>query len=213
MVPLLKSIINKFAVWLPIVAVLLFVGLYVYAASIYPGGTEINPQSLGFDWQRNYWCDLMSGETYGGVQNPSCFYALSAMAIISVGLMAFFILFANRCASSVQNRRIIKICGSLAMIFAFLISTRLHSLMLLLASLFGSVGIFFVLLELFIQKRKQLFTLGIFLLFVLILNNVLYFSSTFLVSVPILQKLGFVLGLGWMALICLYMINPVQRVA
>ncbi|MGB5430515.1 MAG: hypothetical protein WBM94_12640, partial [Eudoraea sp.] len=59
------------ATLLPTVGILIFIGLYIYAASLYPGGSQLDSNSLGFDWMNNYWCNLMNENGMNGLENPA----------------------------------------------------------------------------------------------------------------------------------------------
>ena len=37
----------------------MFLVLYVVAAQYYPGGSQADQASRGFDWVHNYWCNLV----------------------------------------------------------------------------------------------------------------------------------------------------------
>ena len=100
-----------------------FVGLYVFAASLYPGGSQANMNSVGFDWFNNYWCNLMNEKAMNGLENPARPIAITAMIILCASLLLFFIQFAKHYVKNRTWKMIIQILGTLSMISAALIFT------------------------------------------------------------------------------------------
>jgi len=56
---------------LPTFGILIFCGLFVYAASLYPGGSQADINSDGFNWVHNFWCNLMLENALNGRENPA----------------------------------------------------------------------------------------------------------------------------------------------
>ncbi|MBT8238589.1 MAG: hypothetical protein HKN51_09070, partial [Saprospiraceae bacterium] len=68
----MKSKITKdLLILLPTLGILIFMGLYVYATTLYPGGSQADINSVGYDWGNNYWCNLMSENGMNGLENPA----------------------------------------------------------------------------------------------------------------------------------------------
>ena len=84
---------NKFTVHIVSLCILLFILLFIYAASLYPGGSQFDSNAAGFSWKHNYWCNLMNDIAENGMQNPARYYAISANAILCIGCMLFFLRF------------------------------------------------------------------------------------------------------------------------
>ena len=190
---------NKHHLWkhLPTVGILLFAVLYVYSASLYPGGSQMNLDSVGFDWVNNYWCDLMHFESANGQPNPAEPYAVFAMILLCISVLAFFFRVSNILIHNKKWRLAIQISGTLSMLFAALIFTRFHNQMIILASLFGLIPVFGIIRgiarsDLFFYKITSL--ICILLLF---LNNLLYYTDSYLNILPLLQKITFVIVLLW----------------
>jgi hypothetical protein len=45
--------------------------LFIFSSLLYSGGSEINPNSTGFNWINNYYCDLMLQNGFNGRPNPA----------------------------------------------------------------------------------------------------------------------------------------------
>ena len=79
--------------YLPIAGIFLFFVLYIFAASKYPGGSQADDFSIGFDWFHNYWCDLMKEVAYNESKNPARPIAIAATFLLSFSISLFSIQF------------------------------------------------------------------------------------------------------------------------
>ncbi len=183
--------------YLPTIGIGLFAGLYFYSASLYPGGSTFDLDFVGFDWVHNYWCDLMHFETANGQPNPAEPYAVFAMFLLCISMLIFFFMFANAFASSSRWRKAMKICGTISMIFAALIFTKYHNLMIILSSAFGLVPSFGIILGIAKSDMNFYKITGLLCIFLLLLNNLFYYTSMYLNVLPLLQKITFVIVLLW----------------
>jgi len=192
---------------LPTIGILIFIGLYVYAANQYPGGSQANINSLEFDWINNYWCNLLNEESINGKQNPARPIAILAMLILSGSLLMFFFQFSKHFEENKIWKLIIQVCGTISMVTAIFIFTEYHDQVTILASVFG----FFVMIGIIkgiYQSDMQLFKIsGILCLFMLGINNYIYYSGSFIKYLPLIQKITFVLVLAWVMGLNLKMIK------
>lgn len=182
---------------LPTIGILIFVGLYVYSANLYPGGSQANPNSVGFDWINNYWCNLMNENGMNGQINPARTYAITAMVILCVSLALFFVQFAQNFAKNRFWKLIIKIFGILTMAIAGLIFTKYHDLMTTVSSIFGVFVVIGIIWEVY-KSNLNLFKFGgIVCLILLVLNNYIYYSGYGTSYLPFIQKITFAIVLIW----------------
>src|SRR5262245_44894499 len=79
----------------PVYSIILYVILYLLAASLYPGGSFIDHSSKGFSWSHNYWCELMAPQAQNGEKNTARPVVITAMAILALGLCFFWYTAAN----------------------------------------------------------------------------------------------------------------------
>lgn len=178
-----------------------YVALYVIAAELYPGGSHLFPNKIGFDWSNNYWCHLTSGNSLLGPKNPGQPYALTGMVILGISLAFFFLQFPHYFKTQAPWKYIIPISGVTGAFFSMFVMTDYHDLMAVMAALFGGlsiVGIFFGL------KTYRLFYfiwLGVFCVFLIALNGYIYFSETAIDWLPIIQKITFAAILVWLVLL------------
>ena len=184
---------------LPSLGIVIFIILYAYATTLYPGGSQADLHSKGFDWINNYWCNLMNAQAMNGQLNPARLISIPAMIILCFSLLSFFFMFSKVLASNSIWRKIIQISGTISMLFASLIFTELHDLLTTISSLFG----LFTLIGIILGLAKSNLTMykltgGICVLF-LAFNNYIYYSKVFLSALPLLQKVTFAIFLLWIA--------------
>jgi hypothetical protein len=135
-----KQIMPKYLV---LICLILSVSLILKAASVYPGGSLINKNSLGFDWTKNFISNLFQEKAINGNDNPSRVWAIIGMAFHSVGYGIFFMNMANK-MSNKHASLILMIVGLADIIFNFLIATPLHDLMIVISSTLSLLGLFYI---------------------------------------------------------------------
>lgn len=185
--------------WLlvPIAGILLFLFLFVFAASRYPGGSQADLTHEGFDWVHNYWCNLMGKEAMNGEPNDAVRIAIPAFVVLCGSLALFFYHFSKQLARNSIWAKIIRIGGVLSMSAAALIATPWHDEMTIIASFFGVFVVAGVIIGVSTSHFRLYKWTGIFCLFLLGLNNYIYYTQHGLVILPVLQKLTFVIVLCW----------------
>jgi hypothetical protein len=90
--------------------------LYAFSASLYPGGSQADLDSIGFDWINNYRCNLLNENAMSGIENPARPYAITAMIILCFGILQFLFLCANRLEKNEKWKRIIQVSSALSMV-------------------------------------------------------------------------------------------------
>ncbi|MEL6811559.1 MAG: hypothetical protein AAFP76_09515 [Bacteroidota bacterium] len=183
--------------FLPTIGILVFMGLYFYASTLYPGGSQNNVNSVGFDWVHNYWCNLMNLQGINGQPNPARPIAITGMVILCTSLALFFIQFANKVATVRSWKVIIKLFGIISMVLAVLIFTRYHDLMTTLSSVFGIFVVIGVIWEIYKSNMPYFKISGLLCILLLIVNNYVYYTQHGIEYLPLLQKLTFVFVLAW----------------
>ena len=135
-----KQIMKKYLV---LICLILSVSLILKAASVYPGGSLINKNSMGFDWTKNFISNLFQEKAINGIDNPSRVWAIIGMAFHSVGYGIFFIHMANK-MSNKNASIVLMIVGLADIIFNFLIATPLHDIMITISSTLSLLGLFYI---------------------------------------------------------------------
>lgn len=198
---MVKFNIHRATQFLPMIGIFAYVLLYIVATILYPGGSSVYPNSIGFDWSNNYWCHLISDNAINGQINIAQPYALVGMIILGMSLGFFFYQFPLYFKVKPPWETIIPISGIAGSFFSMLILSNYHDLMAVIASLFGMIsiiGIFFGL-----RKYKLIYFIwsGIFCIFLILLNGYIYFTENYIIWLPIIQKVTFAVVLLW--IVCL----------
>jgi hypothetical protein len=199
---------KKAKLLLPIVGILLFVVLYFVASFNYPGGNAEDKHSKGFSWLHNYWCNLLNDEALNGEPNTAQPIAFVGMVILCISLGTFWFYFPGQMPVGKKGDFIVSYSGVLSMIIAFFLLTPYdHDFLTNLSSVFGVIAFLGTLRGLNNCSEKALFAWGIMNLILVGVNAVVYYSAGLLSYLPLIQKISFVLILGWVCAVnmrCLY---------
>ena len=189
---------KKFLLLTPTFGTVLFIILYIIATLFYPGGSQVDKNSIGFSWLNNYWCNLLNEQAINGQLNSAKPIAMIAMLILCLTLILFWFLFPSYVDVDKKLAIIIKVFGSFAMIIGFLLFTKInHDLITNLASGFGVIAIIGILIGLYKTGWKGLFFFGILNFLLVGLNNYVYYKKGLIVYLPVVQKITFALFLFW----------------
>ena len=188
---------TKIFLYLPIVGIFLFFVLYVLAASKYPGGSQADDFSIGFDWFHNYWCDLMKEIAYNETPNTARPIAILATFLLAFSIALFSIYFPKYLPVSNFWDKATSVSGTLSMIVATLIFTDLHDLVIVVCSLLGLITVVGVFKGLIYNKEIRHQQIAVFCFFLIIINNILYYTGYYY-YLPFIQKITFAIVLIWL---------------
>jgi hypothetical protein len=188
----------------PLFGISVFLILYVLAATLYPGGSDIQTNHAGFDLVNNYWCDLMSSHAKNNELNPARPIAITAWFILGLSLIFLWYFLPRLFHLSPRNNFIIRYFGITSMVIALFLFTRFHDLVLNTSGILGSIAILTTCIELKRQNLNQLLYLGVISLVLLLVNYAIYHTNYFMYLLPLLQKITFLLFLIWIILIDLH---------
>lgn len=197
--------------YFPTIGILIFVLLYIFSAMLYPGGSQADLTTEGFDWVHNYWCNLLNVEAMNGRPNPARLYAIAATIILCLSMAAFFYRFSVSLELSARWRKVIRYSGLLSMSFSTLIFTQWHDLLTILASILGLVALIGVMIGLISNKMYAFLWSAALCILLMGLNNYIYYSGYYLVALPLLQKITFGVVLGWVMALNITMGRPENR--
>ncbi|ESU27128.1 hypothetical protein FLJC2902T_22370 [Flavobacterium limnosediminis JC2902] len=141
--------IKKYSV---LICVVISVILIVIATLVYPGGSLLDKNSVGFEWSKNFISNLFESKAINGLENPSRIWAIIGMAFHSVGYGIFFINMAKK-ISSRHAATILKLVGAFNILFNFLIVTPLHDIMVTISSTLSLLGLFYITVFILMTKR------------------------------------------------------------
>jgi len=177
-----------------IVGILSTITLLAIAAAQYPGGSQADSTALGYDWRNNYISNLFGEQAVNGASNPGRYWAVAGMFLLSVSLAWFFVSFAKKIPQK-RASQVIKYVGLSGMVFAFLIATPLHDVMIPIASTLFLIGIFYCTVFVFKTKLRALQLLCAITLLSFYLSLYCYGSGDLREYLPVLQKITFLLVL------------------
>jgi hypothetical protein len=175
--------------------------MYVIAALLYPGGSQIDKYSKGFSWTNNYWCNLLNKEALNGEHNPSRPVALAGTLILCLSIAVFWFYFPLQMKFERISRSVMQISGVVSMAFALFLFTDFHDTVINIAGIFGIIALAGTYIGLYSCKWRKLFWFGIVNLILVILNNYVYYTKGLIVYLPIIQKFSFISFLLWICLI------------
>lgn len=198
---LISSKPKKTWILIPLIGNLLFIISYIIAAALYPGGSNADKTSSGYNWTENYWCNLLNEKAINGEINTAKHFAVLAMIILCISLSFFWILFPVFTQLKKSYRLLIQIAGINSMITAFLLLTNVdHDIAVNTSSSFGFIAMVATIVSLRQLKWNKLFLFGVFNIFLIALNNYLYHNGH-MDHLPVVQKFSFLSFLVWFSLV------------
>lgn len=183
--------------FLPTIGILLFICIYIYASKLYPGGSQVDINSMGFEWRNNHWCNLMREYGLNGIQNQARPVAIAGITILCSSMIIFFFQFANYFEKNRIWKLTIKISGALAMLSATSIFTQFHDIMTSILSICGTVVIIGMIRALHKKQLTFFKVMGIFCMVIIGLNNLFYYNQDLIQYSPLVQKVAFIMILSW----------------
>lgn len=175
-----------------LLGILSTITLLAVAATQYPGGSQADSTALGYDWKNNYISNLFGEQAVNGASNPGRYWAMAGMFLLSVSLALFFVSFAKKIPQK-RAAQVLKYTGISGMVFAFLIATPLHDVMIPIASTLFLIGIFYCTVFVFKSKLRGLQFLSAMTLLSFYLSLYCYGSGDLREYLPVLQKITFLL--------------------
>lgn len=158
---------RKYSVLLCVLITIIFL---LIATFLYPGGSILDKNSVGFTWSKNFFSNLFLPKALNGSDNPSRIWAFIGMVFHSIGYGIFFMHTARKIPHK-HTELVLKSVGIANMVFTFLIATPLHDLMVTISSTLTMLGLFYI--TVFILRTKlhwlKFFCIASMLLFYLTL--------------------------------------------
>jgi hypothetical protein len=188
-------------IMLPLKGMCLFIILYVIAALQYTNGLDNFSNKVGFSFKENYLCDLLNVYTLEGTINPAHTTARIALSIICLSLMLFWYQLPKLFLIQNTTQIIMQVSGIISMIILLFLTSDNHDVIIRVAGLFGILAVISILIELYRVRFYGLFIVGFLFLVLFLFNYYIYETGILLELLPLIQKLTFVVCLGWMALL------------
>lgn len=179
------------------------------ATFYYPGGSNVNKTTIGFDWLNNYWCDLTGELAKNGETNSARQIALTAMIILCSSLVVFWF-YVPRLFSDIKFNQIIRYAGMTSMTVVIFLFTGFHDTVIIIAGTLGIAALTGVFIGLYKNNLTKLFYYGAFCLGLMLFNYFIYETSFLLSLLPIIQKATFVLFLLWICWVDIYLYKTIK---
>lgn len=192
---------------LPLLGVLSAVLLFWWSAGLYPGGTRLDPTTVGYSWSENTISALSQPYAVNQEPNPARWFATFAVFLFCLSLAAVFHSVANaaqqwsrRVYAGKESRhgRIIRIAGLATAAFAFLVTTPLHHIKVTMAFLFFLVTAVTLMHWLQQARAHGLFLLGLLALTLPVVNAILFYGQIGYEWLPPIQKAGKLVAGIWL---------------
>lgn len=136
-----------------------------------------------------------------GQVNPARPVALAAMFVLGLTLAVFWFLFARIINFPKYARLAIAFSGLASMTASMFLFTGYHDLVINIAVVLGLVALTGTFVGLYRNKWQLLFVMGVFNIILIVVNNILYYSTGLLKYLPVVQKITFLFFLLWICLI------------
>jgi hypothetical protein len=179
-----------------LLGIIISIFLLLVATAHYPGGSQYEKNSIGYDWNNNYLSNLFDARAVNGSPNASRLWAISGMLFLCASFGVFFIEFPKK-ISSKGAAKIIRTCGVGAVVFAFLAVTPYHDRMITIASTLALVSMFYIAVFVFKSKLHLFKILSVVCLLVSYGCNYIYYTRSYVEFLPLLQKIALAITITW----------------
>ena len=151
----------------------------------------------GYDWVNLSISTLFQPGTPSGTDNQA--RPLAVLAVLSFCVsMGIVFKSVSQSATSRVHKKTIEIAGIGSMVYAFLVVTPMHDVLVGVALIFFVVAMLFTLHMVYLEKRYWMLFVGVVSLVIPLINAVMYYGNVLYGFLPIVQKLGVFMWAGWL---------------
>jgi len=184
--------------YIPIIGIGAYAILFMYSASMYPGGSRMRPSQVGFDWIHNYWCDLMGKLSFDGQVNASRPTAIAAWICVCTSILLIFWKSVEVFFPQGRLNVLFKITSVLAAAIGLFAFTDFHDLIVALCFPFGTITAIGLTIGL-LKSDLSFFKHTIWVCLVLLsLSFFMYFTNTGLHLLGLTQKITLAVVMSWL---------------
>lgn len=203
----MKNIHTKYLPYFPIWGMGLYIIVFIFAASGYPGGSINIPNAVGYSFYHNFLCDVMNPITQAGSINDARSLAIVSHLILSFTMISFFYILPKIFPEKNRNTKLIAYFGMATMFVFIFMYTPYHDLIVTITGVLGTLALIPFFIELHHYKNKGLKQLA-YLCYVLSLIVFFIFETKIgFYYLPFLQKITFFVDAWWVIWSCLIVIN------
>lgn len=186
---------------------IIFIMLYLAAAWVYPGGSEMDPTSPSFSFAHNYWCDLLQRRAENGMPNHARVIAISAMVILCASIVVFWWALPVLFQTGSPVKMLVRISGMLSMLILAFLRGNTHDEVINGSVALGSITMLFTFYSLYRSGMRAYAWFGIICLLLSLLNGYIYYSGQWFNYLALVQKITFISFLTWFSLLSLKIYN------
>ncbi|NJB70373.1 hypothetical protein GGR42_000835 [Saonia flava] len=208
-VKLLPNNMDKLFILTPISGILLFVFLYIIAAVNYPNVFNESQTSLKFSLWNNYLCDLLDIYTINGQHNSSRSIAILALIILCSSIILLWSFLPIIFSTKSINRQIMSVTGIVSLTTTLFLPYGHHDFFVHVAGLFAVPALISCFLELYKIGHYRLLSFGVLCFLVFLINYYVYETEIFIGILPVIQKITFLLFIGWFVLLNLLLYKKI----
>ena len=179
-----------------LLGIIISIILLVVAMAYYPGGSQFDKNSIGFDWTKNYLSNLFTPQAVNGQDNPNRLWAIGGMFFLCTSFALFF----YRCSKKMPERNavlVVKYVGIGAVLFGFLAVTPLHDLAVAVGGTGELLSIFYITVFTFKSKQHFMKMLSVLCLLFIYCCTFIYYTRIYLEFLPVMQKVTLFTTIVW----------------
>lgn len=198
---------TKYLPYFPIFGLGLYIIVYTFAVSAYPGGSTNHPHAKGYSFFHNLLCDAMDPITKGGSINSARFMAVISHIILGFTMITFFYILPKIFHVKNRNTKLIAYFGMATMTVFIFMSTEYHDVIVTITGVLGTIVLIPLFTELHTFKNKS-YNKIVYISYTLSLIVFLIFETKIgIYYLPIIQKFTFGVDTFWVTWTCLIVIN------
>ncbi len=203
----MKKIETKYLPYFPIFGLGLYIIVFTFAASLYPGGSINHPNANGYSFYHNLLCDAMDPITQSGIINNARFMAVISHLILSFTMISFFYILPKIFPVKNRNTKLIAYFGIASMIVFIFMYTEYHDLLVTITGVLGTIAMIPFFIELRHFKNKGLKQIAYLCFSLSIIVFLIFETKIGFYYLPIVQKITFAVDSCWVIWSCLIVIN------
>ncbi|MTI38211.1 hypothetical protein [Fulvivirga lutimaris] len=198
---------KQYTPYFPIVGMALYLIVFAYTTTLYPGGSINEPLASSHSYFHNFLCDLMNPTAAHGVINPARPLAIVAHLILSFTMISFFYILPEIFDTENRNTKLMRGFGMFTMTVFILMYTSYHDLIVTLTGAFGTVALVPFFIELYKYQGKRLKQLAYACYAMSIIVFISFQTKIGFYYLPFLQKITFVLDAIWVIWVSLIVLK------
>ena len=172
----------------------LAIALLLISTILYPGGSQHDANSIGFNWQHNYLSNLLNPISVNGQDNTARPWAIAGMLFLCLAVALFFVRFSKKIPNN--GAKVIKYAGAGAMVAAVFTATPYHDIAVTISGTLLLVSLFYITVFVFKSKLHLPKVLSVVCLLLLYGMNYIYYTQNGLEYLPVMQKISMVMNLS-----------------